>query len=180
LAASDLPSADNLTKLKDRADLAHKTGYGIEPLTLGEDDETGYVVLCSVGYFNKLRKDTEIKEFNKALVSGAGAGSGSRNPYFASGDLMWDNLVIKRIPEMGEHTDVTNTTDKTFSRAILLGKQAIALCLGDDTQFRPLERDYGNMKSVAIRESLGVGKMQRELANGSKVDFGCITHIAKY
>ncbi len=177
---SDYPSATNVTKIKDRADLAHKAAYGIEPLSLGEDDETGYVLLCSLGYYNKLRQDTDIKEFNKSLVAGNGSGSGVKNPYFSSGDLMWDNVIIKRIPELGEHTDVTNTTDKTYSRAILLGKQAIAMCLGDDVQFRPLERDYGNSKSVAIRESLGVGKMQRELANGSKVDFGCVTHVARY
>lgn len=177
---TNYPTAANLTKLKDRADLAHKSGYGIEPVSIGEDDESGYVMLCSLGYFNRLRLDTDIKEFNKALVAGNGAGTGQKNPYFASGDLMWDNIVIKRIPEMGEHRDVTNTADKTWSRGILLGKQAVALCLGDDTQFRPLERDYGNSKSVAIRESLGVGKIQRELASGSKIDYGCVTHIAQF
>jgi hypothetical protein len=179
--ATDYPSAANLTKLKDRADLAHKSGYGIEPLRIGDDDETGYVLLCSLGYFNKLRNDTDIKEFNKALVQTSGSnGGGKSNPYFASGDLMWDNIVIKRIPEMGEHRDIVNTTDKTFSRAALLGKQAVALCLGDDTQFRPLERDYGNSKSVAIRESLGVGKIQRELANGSRIDYGVVSHVTRH
>lgn len=180
--AGDYPSATNLTKLKDRADTAHQSPnrYGIEPVRIGDDDETGYVLLASLGYFNKLRQDTDIKEFNKALTQNSGSGGGMKNPYFASGDLMWDNIVIKRVPEMGEHRDIVNTTDKTFSRAILLGKQALALCLGDDTQFRPYERDAGNIKAVAIRESLGVGKVQRELADGSKIDYGCVTHVARY
>lgn len=180
LAAMD--SADKfgaamINIMKDKADTAHQRrgtnpGYGIRPLTMGGDDETGYVILASLGAFNQALADTDIKEFNKSLVGGGGAKSGQSNPYFASGDLLWNNCVIKRIPEFGEHSS-------TVGRVIMLGKQAIIYAQGDDITFRPESDDYEHLKGLAIRESCGMAKLQRELANGKKIDANTVTGFCK-
>lgn len=177
MGAGDKFGAAMINIMKDKADTAHQRrgtnpGYGIRPLTMGADDETGYVILASLKSFNQALADTDIKEFNKSLVAGNGAKSGTSNPYFASGDLMWNNCVIKRIPEISEHS-------ATVGRVIMMGKQALIYAQGDDISFRPESDDYEHLKGLAIRESCGIAKLQRELADGRKIDANCVTGFCR-
>lgn len=177
MTLTDKFGAAMINIMKDKADTAHQRrgtnpGYGIRPLTMGADDETGYVILASLKAFNQALADTDIKEFNKSLVAGNGAKSGTSNPYFASGDLMWNNCVIKRIPEISEHS-------ATVGRVIMMGKQALIYAQGDDISFRPESDDYEHLKGLAIRESCGIAKLQRELADGRKIDANTVTGFCR-
>lgn len=177
MTSTDKFGAAMINIMKDKADTAHQRrgtnpGYGIRPLTMGADDETGYVILASLKSFNQALADTDIKEFNKSLVAGNGAKSGTSNPYFASGDLMWNNCVIKRIPEISEHS-------ATVGRVIMMGKQALIYAQGDDISFRPESDDYEHLKGLAIRESCGIAKLQRELADGRKIDANTVTGFCR-
>jgi hypothetical protein len=177
MGAADKFGTGMIDIMKDKADTAHQRrgtnpGYGIRPLKIGGDDETGYVILASLKAFNQLKTDSVLMDFNKALVSGAGKDSGENNPYFTSADLMWNNCVIKRVPEIGEH-------NATTGRVVMMGAQAMIYAQGDDISFRPAKDDYDHLHGLAIRESCGIGKLQRELTNGKKVDANLITGFCR-
>lgn len=89
------------------------------------------------------------------------------NPLFQDGDLLYDGVIIREIPEISQF--VTNvwttllTAGNSSSRVepvFLCGQQAVALGWGQMP--RPTERkedDYGFVKGVGVEMCYGAGKM---------------------
>ena len=161
VAAGDLATADTIRAAKD---LAVTCDPHITPIVVGDDDEEYFIMFASQTMFRWLQKDTEIREYNQhALERGS-----KRNPIRTGADLEFDGVIIRPVPEIGNHSDAV-------TRGILCGAEAVGVGLGMDPDFRENKNDdYGHLKGVGITECLGVEKLQWH--DGTNyTDNGCVT-----
>ena len=83
---------------------------------------------------------------------------GDDNPLFKDGDLMWDGVICKEVPEittLGAIGDTSALVDPAF----LLGGQAIGIGVGERLHTIDQERDYGNLKGIGVAEIRAVDKL---------------------
>src|SRR6185369_5404825 len=91
--SADLFTGANLKALKD---VAKSASPKIRPIKVNDEEEY-YVVFTGTNLFRALQSD--LATLNQALLQG---GESRRdNPIFTSGDLMYDGMVIREIPEIG-------------------------------------------------------------------------------
>lgn len=86
---------------------------------------------------------------------------GSDNPLFTAGDLVWDGVIVREVPELS----VLLTTDTGGStidvaRSYLCGAQALGVGWAQRTKSVTNVRDYGFMNGTGISEIRGVGKLR--------------------
>jgi len=106
------------------------------------------------------------------------------NPIFQDGDLIYDGVIIRKVPEIGYF--VTNiwtslltagTTSNRVEPVFLCGQQAA--CLGWGQRPRPTERkedDYGFITGAGVEMAYGVAKMFKKPTAGTKlVQWGMVT-----
>lgn len=80
------------------------------------------------------------------------------NPVFQDGDLMYDGVVIREIPEIPVTGNV-GTASAQVAPVYLCGAQAVGVAWGMEPQVRTDTRDYGHFRGVAITEARGVNKL---------------------
>lgn len=83
--------------------MAQQADPHIRPWTAREDDEA-FVMFCDPFSFRDLRADTAIQQAQRE-----GLQRGERfQPLFTAGDLLWDNVIIREIPEIANFIDGDN------------------------------------------------------------------------
>jgi hypothetical protein len=81
---------------------------------------------------------------------------GKDNPLFGDGDLMYDGVIIKEIPELGVVSNGTINCAQNY----LCGAQALGYAWAQRPTTRTETRDYGALNGVAIQQIRGVSKLQ--------------------
>ncbi|MDR1828416.1 MAG: DUF4043 family protein [Methylobacteriaceae bacterium] len=150
----------------------NSTGRLIRPAVVeeraGMSGTGGALVECFVMFvgarsFYHLKHDPTLKEDLRHAME-----RGASNPLFQPDDLMIDNVVVREIPEISERCLIGGTPD--VEPYFFCGAQAVGYAIGQDPKFTTGERDYGYIRSVAVRELRGIAKT---LFNG--VDHGLVT-----
>lgn len=130
----------------------------VRPIRVANGIET-YVLFVGTQAFIHLQEDLET------LHSNAGV-RGEGNPLFRPGDLIWDNVVIREIPEISTlladstyYSTAGNSSSKV-EPAFLCGAQAVGYALGQ----RPnivvdREKDYKFQPGVAVELKHEIDKM---------------------
>lgn len=144
-------TADKLTRqvvslAKRRAQTANPI---IRPVRVAEDEEA-YVMFANSMAFRDLRED--LSTIHKDAME-----RGKNNPLFRGGDLLWDNVVIREVPEIpllaGAGADGIQVGPN-----YLCGAQALGVAWAKRTKSTTDVRDYGFVKGVGIHEMRGVEK----------------------
>lgn len=156
----------------------------IRPIKTNNDEEW-YVIFCDSFAFRDLKNDSTINQANREAWT-----RGSDNPIFTDGDLIYDGIIIKEIPEISELIDGStgtngvwggaatadglNVAGATASRvgvSFLCGQQAIAFGLGQrpDIVVDQL-KDYSFQPGVAVEL-----KQQIRKANFNNKQHGMVT-----
>jgi N4-gp56 family major capsid protein len=143
----------------------------IRPITL-EDGTEWYVAFAPSNAFRDL-KASLASTFTNAEVRGKG------NPLFSDGDLIWDGVIVREIPEMTVEANVGSGGTVDVGHVKICGAQALACAWAMRPTSRTEVRDYGALHGVGIAECRGIGKMQ--FGKGSSdladlVDHGVFTH----
>lgn len=114
-----------------------------------------YVLFIGTRGFRDLKRDTAIVAANRdARVRGV-----ESNPLFQDGDLIWDGVIIREIPEIPVLTGVGNSSSDV-APAFLVGAQAICHAWGQKPRaVFSKEDDYGFVKKPGIEECRGAAKM---------------------
>ncbi len=145
--------------------MAQQADPHIRPLRASEDEEA-FILFCDPYAFRDLKSDTAIQQAQReGLQRGA-----KFQPLMTGGDLLWDNVIIREIPEIADFIDGTsgtngvwggsatadglNTAGNGSSRVgvcFLCGQQAVSYGLGQ----RPMIKvdktyDYGFQPGVAV------------------------------
>jgi outer membrane protein W len=80
------------------------------------------------------------------------------NPVFQDGDLEYDGVIIREIPEIPV-TGAVGASSAQVAPVYLCGAQSVGLAWGAEPSVRTEDRDYGHFKGVAITEARGVNKL---------------------
>lgn len=172
-AAADRLTTANLSLMKKMARRRQRTKTGgsndvpsLRPIRTGTSGKEFFVVFTGSGNFAKLKTDTAMTAANRD----ARPRDVDSNPLFQDGDLLWDGMVIREIPEI-------QATSATVEPAYLLGAQA----LGQMWAVRPKsterrEDDYQFIKGVGVKMKYSIEKLRYQPNGGSDaIDHGMIT-----
>ena len=132
--------------------LAKSADPHIRPLRVAGGYEN-FVMFTGSRAFRDLKQNSTMTQANREARE-RGVGS---NPLFQDGDLIWDGVIIREIPEIGVIADVGASTIDV-QPAYLCGQEAISLAWGQRPSTRTRDFDYGHRKGVAIQEMRGVKK----------------------
>lgn len=166
-AAADRLTAANVSLMKSMAKRRLRTSAGdtvdipsVRPIRTGNSGREYYVLFAGPKNFAKLKIDTTIASANRE----ARPRDVESNPLFQDGDLIYDGVVIREIPEIP-------ATSATVEPAYLCGAQALGHAWGQRP--RATERattDYGFIKGRGTESLWACEKLRY---NG--LDHGVIT-----
>jgi N4-gp56 family major capsid protein len=136
-----------VSKAKAKAETASPI---IRPVTVTEDEET-YVMFVGSGAYRDLKSDLGTTLQNAAE-------RGENNPLFRSGDLMYDGVVIRKVPEIAAIGTV-GASSARIEPYYLCGAQAVGIGWAQRTKSTTDVRDYGFVKGVGVHEMRGIEKL---------------------
>jgi hypothetical protein len=188
-ATSQLTSGDHTTSLatvtttdtmdRGMVELLKRIAMDADPLIrpiMVNDDEPSYVLFLGKYAFRDLRTDLET------LHSNGLPRSATENPLWKGGDLMYDNVIIKEIPDIDKFIDNSSgsglwdgvwganaTGDSLLTGGLssarvgvgfLCGAQALGFGIGKTAQFKSRkEDDYEHLNGVAISAKHDIKKL---------------------
>ncbi len=144
--------------------MAKQADPHIRPLRVKEDEEW-YVMFCDPYAFRDLKENSTMAQANREARERS-----EGNPLFTDGDLLWDGVIIREIPEIADFIDGTsgsngiwggsavadglNTAGASSTRVaanFLCGQQAVGYGLGQKPDMKVDEiKDYGFQPGVAV------------------------------
>ena len=203
-AKSNLTSGDHTTSLgtidttndkltPDVISLLKRIAQNADPLirpVMINDDEPFFVYFTGSFGFRDLQNNSVMVQANREARE-----RGVKNPLFSGGDLMWDNVLIKEIPDLDKFIDnntgtglwdgvwganATGDSLKTSGNGgsrvgigFLCGAQAVVFGRGKDASFkRRNEDDYDFLNGVGVEAKHDIKKT---FYNGKQ--HGMVTHF---
>lgn len=146
----DRMSAAVLTLAKRMARLANPR---LRPVTVN-DDEEWFVVFMPSLVFRDLLLDPVITNALQYAWN-----RGSDNPLFTGGDIIYDGLIIREIPELGVVTGA-GAGGVDVAASFMCGAQALGIGWAQRMRSTLNTRDYDFMHGVGIQEIRGIGKLR--------------------
>jgi N4-gp56 family major capsid protein len=154
LSAAVLSAAKRKAKSTTTSAAAAITPYKTDA-TAGRE---WYVLFVDSLGFRDLQNDTQIASANTYARSREGNGM-DNNPIFQGGDLIWDGVIIREVPELVSLTlKGQGSGGVDVGRAFLCGLSAITVAWGQNPTLTQETVDYGFRKGVGIEEIRGVKK----------------------
>ena len=149
----------------------------IRPIsTVDTNDEEWFVAFMPSLVFRDFRNDPAVMAANKDARPRES--HWMDNPMFSGGDLVWDGIIVREIPELPVLTGV-GTAGIDAAASFLCGAQAIGAGWAQRTKTTTNVRDYDYFHGVGISETRGIGKLQfgRDAAvdTTTEVDQGIFT-----
>jgi len=139
---ADIINTTNLAILKDFAKNANPK---VRPIRV-RDDEEWFVIVMGTKLFRQAQ--TALATVNQNAWERA---RGESNPLFTGGDLIYDGLIIKEIPEIGALAGTPGASGTTsVAPAYLLGAQAVAYAIAQRSKVIENVRDYGAKKGAGV------------------------------
>lgn len=183
---NDKLTPDSISLLKR---MAQSCDPLIRPIMI-DDDQPFYVYFTGSFSFRDLQNNAVMVQANREARE-----RGVKNPLFSGGDLMWDNVLIKEIPDMSKFIDNASgtglwdgvwganaagdslrTSGASGSRVgvgFLCGAQAVVFGRGKDASFkRRNEDDYDFLNGVGVEAKHDIKKT---FFNGKQ--HGVVTHF---
>lgn len=151
----------------------------IRPFKLKENGTEWFVLFVGQQQFRDAQNDTDIKTANQNSRARENGGY-MKNPIFVDGDLLYNGVIIREIPEMSLRIPTFYTTAGaaaiTVAPAFLCGQQAQAWCWGKmpTATFRK-EDDYQFLRGAGIKMAYGIGKLAKLNAAGNFKEWGIFT-----
>ena len=135
--------------------LAKNASPKIRPIRVNGDEEW-YVMFAPSTCFRDLKLDTNIIQSRQYALD-----RGTDNPLFTDGDIVWDGVIVREIPELVQNTWIAQgTASIDVGECYLCGAQAIGYALAQRWNTRTQELDYQTKHGVAIQQIYDVGKIQ--------------------
>lgn len=193
LDATDKLTRDVLEQVRIIVDNDATPLQGIRPETdqmYDDDDENLYVLYVSPAGYSQFRNSGTDKDYNDLLAAAVTRSNQWKHPVFRLGDLLFNNIIIRRRPkhiqfdvgsnvrEYNSSGAIVNTAAPVaFDRALLLGAQAAVYAMGSDPKTGlPLKwneevTDHGARLEVSTSTVDGCQKLRFDL-DGVLTDFG--------
>lgn len=165
-----------LMRMKRAAKIANPR---IRPFKLKENGTEWFVLFVGQEQFRDLQNDTDIKTANQNSRAREQQGY-LKNPIFVDGDLLYDGVIIREIPELSlRRPTFYNTAGNggiPVSPCFLCGQQAQAWVWGRMPMPTFLkEDDYQFNRGVGIQMAYGVGKLAKMTPANNFAEWGIFT-----
>jgi len=148
-ASNDTLSAGILSLAKRMATTATPA---IHPTTVLEDEEW-FVMFASPLCFRDLKADTTIQQAQREAWM-----RGKDNPLFKGGDLIWDGIIIREVPEIPVISGV-GAASIDVAPNFLCGVQAVGIAWAKRTTPISQDKDYKFTKGTGVMEMRGIEKL---------------------
>lgn len=159
--------ARDLADATGKANLNFPNRTSITPYTTKDGTYSGYVMFCAPNSFRTLKQDATMTQANRD----ARPRDVKANPIFQDGDLIFDGIIYRKIPELATLTIVgAGSGGINVDRNFLCGQAA--LIAGWGQRPKPVtkkEDDYGFRPGTGIEELRGQKKASY---NGTL--YGCV------
>jgi hypothetical protein len=162
IATTETLNAATVSLLKRLAKIADPK---IRPVRTGQGGREYYVLFTGSLPFRDLKNDSTISAANRE----ARPRDVESNPIFQDGDLIYDGVIIREIPEIGVITGVGGSSGDV-GPIFLCGAQAVGVAWGQEPRSTTDVRDYGFRHGTAIEEARGVEKLVF-----NNIDHGIVT-----
>jgi N4-gp56 family major capsid protein len=172
------PAVGSLAKF-----MARQANPHIRPFKTGTQGREFYVMFCHPLCFRDLKRDSTMTAANRD----ARPRDVDANPLFQDGDLVYDGVIYREIPEFYQpRQGSTANPETTFSNGtIVCGANFLcgAQALGFVNKQAPLptfkkEDDYGFLNGVGIELAHGIDKLRWNNGSGLNKDVGMVTVYA--
>jgi N4-gp56 family major capsid protein len=135
--------------------LAKNASPKIRPIKVNGDEEW-YVMFAGSEPFRDLKLDTNIVQSRQYALE-----RGTDNPLFTDGDIIWDGVIVREIPELSQNKWLAQGTSSIdVGEVYLCGAQALGYGLAQRWNTRTQEMDYKTKNGIAIQQIYDVGKIQ--------------------
>lgn len=175
-STTDRFSAASVRLMKRRA--MSITTQRIRPIRTN-DGYDYYVLFCDPNQFRDLAGDTTI--LNNHLYARPREGASYKdNPLFMDGDILYDGVIVRQVPEMLTRRPTLFGTagaggTVAINAAVLCGQSAIAQFYGQLPRPTQLDQtDYQFNRGVGIEMAYGIGKIAKLTGSAFK-DWGVFT-----
>lgn len=123
--------------------------------------------------FRDLKEDPVMQQANRE----ARPRDVEANPIFQDGDLIYDGVIIREIPEIeGFDNAASSPGPFRIEPVYLCGAQALGLAWGQEAKAIKDEFDYGMWKGIGVQEVRGIEKMRFDTGtSGALIDHGVVT-----
>jgi hypothetical protein len=158
---------------------AMKANPRIRPYKLKENGTEWFVLFVGQEQFRDAQNDTQILTANQNSRARENQGY-LKNPIFVDGDLLYDGVIIRQIPELSLRLPVfyqnAGAAGIQVAPAHLCGQGAVAWCWGKMPSPTFLkEDDYQFIRGAGIEMAYGVGKIAKLNTAGNFKDWGVYT-----
>lgn len=162
--------------------LARQASPHIRPFKTGTQGREFYVLFAHPLCFRDLKANSTMTAANRD----ARPRDVDANPLFQDGDLIWDGVIVREIPEFYQpRQGSTANAETTISSTIVVGANFLcgAQALGFVNKQAPLptskaEDDYGFVDGVGIELAHGIDKLRWNNGSGTNKDVGMVTVYA--
>jgi hypothetical protein len=175
IATSETLSAALVLRMKRSA---KKANPRIRPYKLKNGREY-FVLFVGQEHFRDLSNDTTIINANTNARAREGD-SINNNPLFQDGDLLYNGVIIREIPELSIRLPAFYATAGGSSGqvmpAFMCGQSALAVCWGKmPTPTFLKEDDYQFYRGAGIKMAYGIGKIAKKNTAGYIKEWGIFT-----
>lgn len=141
--------------------MAQNADPHITPLRTSDDEEF-FVMFVDQRARRDLVADTAMQQANREARD-----RGLSNPLFRGGDLMWDNVLIREVPEIAS-LGAVGASSAAVSPVYLCGAEAVGWAFGQRPRMTRLkEDDYDFKRGVGVELKEDVKKMfWNDIQNG--------------
>lgn len=149
-------TADKMTaaQLSFAKRIARTASPKIRPIRISGDEEWYVVFVPSLVFRDLMNDPTIINSMQYAWDRGR------NNPLFTSGDILWNGLIVREIPELPVTPDVGAGGTVDAAASYLCGAQALGIAWAERTTVITNERDYGFAHGTGVAEIRGVAKLR--------------------
>ena len=185
LATTDVASASAVSLCRR---MARTADPHIRPIRVNGSEEW-FVMFADPYLFRDLRDDSTINNAQRDAWQ-----RGANNPLFRAGDIIYDGVIIREIPEIASYIDdaagtwgagatanslkTAGTTSNRVGVAFMCGAQAVGVAWGKRTKSTTDVRDYGFLNGVGVEEFRGVEKLCYQSTTTNRCDHGVVTLYA--
>jgi len=172
-AVNDGFTAPNLRLLKR---IARAANPKIRPFKL-KDGREYFVAFSGTRTFRDMKSSLDTINSNVRPREGDGM---NKNPIFQDGDLLYDGVIIREVPEIDTQAPTFYTTAGTAGIPVrpvwLCGQSAMAMAYGQMAKPTQLDNtDYQFNNGVGIETAYGVAKMFKKTTGGALKEWGIAT-----
>lgn len=144
----------NLAFLQRMKDAAKAAAPKIRPIKVN-DEEEWYVMFMGTRAFRAAQ--TALLAVNTAALT---ANAAKDNPLYTSGDMVYDGMIIREVPEIGILPGTPGASGTTAVAPVFLcGTQAVAYAIAQRTKMIEQTRDYGAKKGAGYEFIDGLNKI---------------------